>query len=89
MSCENYPNAQDAKTFKENMDTEDEIVTSSSALTSIASDGFQKTTLEGLRQDASQVIDNYIATTNPIDAPPVTGGPYVVVNGAWVLFTGV
>jgi hypothetical protein len=48
MACSDYPTAQDAKDFKTNADTINEVVTSDELVTSPAIDGKSKNTLKGL-----------------------------------------
>ena len=59
MSCSDYPTAQTAKTFKLDAETLNEVVTSTSDLTSPASDGKQKTTLEGINTLAEKQREQF------------------------------
>ena len=64
MSCDNYPNAQDAQTFKQDMTTQNEIITSTEDLTNPASDGERKLTHTAIARASRGVdIGNYEQNT--------------------------
>lgn len=59
MSCEDYPTAQTAKTFKLDAETVNEVVTLEQDRTSEASDGKTKKTLWGIENDATNQRDEF------------------------------
>ncbi|AUR99414.1 hypothetical protein NVP1265O_35 [Vibrio phage 1.265.O._10N.286.52.F6] len=59
MSCEDYPTAQTAKTFKLDAETVNEVVTLEQDRTSEASDGKTKKTLWGIETDATNQRDEF------------------------------
>ncbi|AUR92880.1 pectin lyase fold/virulence factor [Vibrio phage 1.178.O._10N.286.45.E12] len=59
MSCEDYPTAQTAKTFKLDAETVNEVVTLEQDRTSEAGDGKTKKTLWGIENDATNQRDEF------------------------------